>query len=701
MSIFPPNSPKKTYTEMRHNITREDEFRWLRDENWKDVLTNPKRLQKDIRAYLESENRYVAYILQENHSLQEALILEMRNRIKEHDILPAIPRKEWAWFEQFLSDKEYPQICRSQRNGDNSHVVLDINIEAQYEIYFKLKDTRPNPEQTMLAWSADKTGGENFTIHIRNIDSGKDEKDTLTHSSGDMAWSSCSQYIFYVARDTHHRPNRVMCHKRSTSQKEDILIYEESDSGFFVNLESSCSGEIIFINIHNHETSEIRMIQTHKPLSVPILITRRIQGLEYRATHDIQRNRLILLTNYNQAIDFQIMYVSLHQDTLTPAHWQNFLPYQQGTLILDVIPYKDHIAWLSREKALPQINIMSLMDKKITQIQFNEEIYALAFDVNAEYDTDICRFSYSSMTTPKQIFDYDMTHHTRKIIYEQSIPSGHNASDYITKRLWAEARDGQMIPLSLLHHKDTALDCSAPVLLYGYGAYGVTIPSYFSPHRLSLVDRGFIYVIAHIRGGKEMGYHWYKQGRGKDKKNTFFDFIDVTKMLIKEKITRKGNVTIHGGSAGGLLIGASLNLAPDLFCGAVAEVPFVDILNTMLDDTLPLTPPEWPEWGNPITCKEDYEIIADYAPYENISPMDYPHILATSGLTDPRVTYWEATKWIARLRDRRTDNRLTLLHTNMHAGHGGKAGRFHQLREYALIYSFILAIHRKTPNEHI
>ena len=380
-------------------------------------------------------------------------------------------------------------------------------------------------------------------------------------------------------------------------------------------------------------------------------------------------------------------------------NWQVMRAHKPGQLVLDALPFVDHMAVLLRENALPRIELISLANGSVTNIAFDEEAYDVSFGAMAEYDSAQLRFTYASMTTPTQTFDFDMNSGKRVLRKTQTVPSGHESGNYITRRITATGHDGAQIPVSLLYHKDTKLNGSAPVLLYGYGSYGITIPAAFSVTRLSLVDRGFIYAIAHIRGGRACGHNWFKDGRGAKKTNTFRDFVSSAEALIAGGFTRAGRISIHGGSAGGLLVGATVNLAPDLLCSAIAEVPFVDVLTTMLDDTLPLTPPEWPEWGNPIASAEAYRLIAGYAPYENIEAKAYPHILATAGLTDPRVTYWEPAKWIARLRATRQDDGLSLLRTEMTAGHGGKAGRFNQLHEIAFVYAFVLLAHGQVQGE--
>ncbi len=374
------------------------------------------------------------------------------------------------------------------------------------------------------------------------------------------------------------------------------------------------------------------------------------------------------------------------------ANWQEIIPHRPGCLMLDTILYRQHMVRLEREDGLPRIVVRRLADGAEHAIAFPEEAYSLGMSPGYEFDTPTMRFIYSSMTTPAETYDYDMETRERTLRKRQEVPSGHNAADYVTRRLYAPAPDGETVPVSILYRKDTPLDGSAPLLLYGYGAYGISIPASFSTTRLSLVDRGFIYAIAHIRGGKDKGYHWYTDGKLTQKLNTFTDFIAAGEYLVEQGLTQRGRIVANGGSAGGMLMGVVANMAPDLFLGIIADVPFVDVLNTMLDKHLPLTPPEWPEWGNPITSRDEFEIIHSYSPYENVEAKAYPHIFAYGGLTDPRVTYWEPAKWVARLREKNTSDNLILLKINMEAGHGGASGRFEQLREMAADYAFALKI---------
>ena len=693
----PPIAKKERREERYHGIVKEDHFAWLRDDNWQDVMRDPMALSQDIRDHLEAENAYTNHILDPLKPLQEKLFAEMKGRIEDREASVPVNKGDFSWNIRYRAGDEHQLICRGPRNcaRDATDIVLDCNAEADGQDYFKLLGHEETPDNSRLAWAADFNGGEYATIRIRDIASQSDLSDILTSASSSMAWSVCGQYLFYILLDDNHRPHRVMRHILGTRQDQDICIYEEADAGYFLSLYATASGRFIIISAHDHETSENWLIDAQTPTNAPICVTPRQIGMQYTVDDDAQRNRLIILTNWQEkgrADDFQIMVTPI--DNTQVVHWKPLIPHQAGKLILDFNIYKDHIAWIARENALPHIQVMHLSDQSRRDITFDEPAYDITLHSTSEYDSVDLRFTYTSMTTPRKVFNFDMTSGERQLLSEQNVPSGHNAQDYITKRLWVTGHDGTKIPVSLVAHKDTPIDGSAPLLLYGYGSYGITIPASFSVARLSLVDRGFIYAIAHIRGGKALGYKWFEDGRGQHKQNTFDDFISAAKGLVAANYTHAGNISIHGGSAGGLLVGACINMEPELFCSAVAEVPFVDNLTTMLDATLPLTPPEWPEWGNPILNEADYKCIAAYAPYENIRATQYPHILATAGLTDPRVTYWEPAKWIARLRDTRTDQNLCLLKTEMHAGHGGQAGRFNQLTETALVYSFILMCHQ-------
>ncbi len=566
--------------------------------------------------------------------------------------------------------------------------MLDGHSLSEDRAFFRFGGVSHSPDHKLVAYGFDETGGEYYTIRIRDTETGRDLEDVIRNTTGGAVWASDGKTLFYTWNNERHQPCRVYRHRLGTPGDQDILVYEEQDPGFFVGVGETQSQRFIKINAHDHQTSEVYLIDAQAPDLAPVLISPRETGHEYSVEH--HEDRLVILTNSNGAEDFKVVEAPI--DAPGRENWRELIPHEEGRFILGILPFKAHLVRLERYEGLPRIVIREFASGAEHAITFAEEAYALGLGENLEYETTTLRFTYSSMTTPGQVFDYDMASRQRVLRKTQEVPSGHDPARYLTRRLFAPAEDGELVPVSLLYAKDTPLDGSAPCLLYGYGAYGITIPAAFNANWLSLVDRGFIYAIAHIRGGKDKGYRWYRSGKHLKKKNTFKDFIAAAKHLIREGYTSQGNIVALGGSAGGMLMGAVANMAPELFRGIIAEVPFVDVLNTMLDASLPLTPPEWPEWGNPIASEEDFRYILSYSPYENVRAQAYPHILALAGLTDPRVTYWEPAKWVARLRATKTDDSLLLFRTNMEAGHAGAAGRFDRLKEVALIYAFACTI---------
>ncbi|WP_328517700.1 S9 family peptidase [Devosia algicola] len=500
-----------------------------------------------------------------------------------------------------------------------------------------------------------------------------------------MSGRRTSSAIYYTEYDDNHRPFRVRLHVIGTDQASDAIIFEEKDPGFFVGVGITLSNKFIVIDAHDHQTSECWLVDARAG-GEPRLVAPRVTDREYEV--DERGGTLFIRTNAEGAEDFKIVTVSA--DAPAAENWVDLVPYVPGVLVLDIIVIKNHLLRLERFEGLPRIVVRDLRTDREETVRFEEEAYALGMSVGFEFDTSVFRLTYSSPTTPSRTYDVDLDTGARTLLKEQEVPSGHDPADYVTRRLFATAPDGETVPVTLLYKKGLKLDGTAPALLYGYGAYGMAMPAAFSVSALSLVDRGMVYAIAHIRGGMDKGYGWYAKGRREHKTNSFTDFIAAAEMLIEQNYTAKGRIVAHGGSAGGMLMGAIANLRPDLWGGIVAQVPFVDVLNTMLDETLPLTPPEWPEWGNPLVSPEDYARIAAYAPYEQVSAQDYPPIFALAGLTDPRVTYWEPAKWVARLRATKTGDAPLYLRTNMGAGHGGASGRFDRIKETAMSYAFAL-----------
>lgn len=682
----PPIAAKKPVSDLRHGVKRTDDYAWLRAENWQDVFKDPAALAPDIRNHLEAENAYQAALMQDTAELQKQLFAEMRGRIKEDDSSVPVKDGSYAYGVSYKTGGQQPRFIRTLREGGDETILLDGDKEAEGKPYFRLASADHSPDHALMIWGSDDKGSEYYELKIRHLDTLSDLPDIVANTNGGGTWDATSKGFFYTLLDENHRPSKVFHHHIGTEQTEDRLIFEETDPGFFVNVSGSLLNDFIFIDIHDHETSECWLLPADNPTAKPKLIMKRQTGIEYEI--ESGGDEFYILTNADGAKDFKIMRAPVSAPE--PENWQELVPELPGRLILSHAVYENHLVWLEREGGLPRIVIHDRKTGEEHAIAFEEEAYSLGLHGSAEYKTDVIRFSYSSMTTPEQLYDYNMRSRERKLLKMQEIPSGHNIGDYITRRIFAPSPDGELVPASLLYHKDTKLDGSAPCLLYGYGAYGITIPASFSTSRLSLVDRGFIYVIAHIRGGKDKGFAWYENGKREHKPNTFKDFISVARHLVQENFTAHDRIVAHGGSAGGMLIGAVANMAPEAFGAMIAEVPFVDVLNTMLDETLPLTPPEWPEWGNPIASAQDYKVIASYSPYDNVAAQSYPRILAVAGLTDPRVTYWEPAKWVAKLRELKTDTHPVLFRINMDAGHSGASGRFSRLEEVAYTYAFAL-----------
>ena len=683
----PPVAPRRPHSLTHHGVTVTDDYAWLKDDNWQEVLRDPSVLKPDIRAYLEAENAYADTVLGHTEPLQKKLVAEMRGRIKEDDSSVPSPDGPFAYFQKYNEGGQHEQIGRTARDGSGeARFIIDGDKLAKQTEYFRFGGARHSPDHRLEAWSADVRGSEYFTIRVRDWESGKDSADILEETDGGIVWAADSKSFFYVKLDDNHRPMQVYRHILGTAQSDDALVYEEQDSGWFTHIHESASGRFCVIAGGDHETSEQRLIDLSAPEAPPRLIAKREEGVQYSIAD--RGDQLFILTNADEAIDFKIVTAPL----ASPArkNWRDLIPHRPGTYIIDVELYSGHLVRMERTNALPSIVIRDLATLQEHAIAFDEAAYSLGTVGGYEFDTTQIRFSYSSMTTPSEVFDYDMVSRERILRKRQEIPSGHNPADYVTTRIMATSYDGAQVPVSIVHRKNLKRDGSAPLLLYGYGSYGSSMPASFSANRLSLVDRGFVYAIAHIRGGSDKGWGWYLDGKREKKTNTFDDFAAAARALIDAKYTSAKKIVGHGGSAGGMLMGAVANRSGELFAGIVAEVPFVDVLNTMLDDTLPLTPPEWPEWGNPIESAADFKTILSYSPYDNVAAKEYPAILAMGGLADPRVTYWEPAKWIARLRPVMTGGGPVLLRTNMGAGHGGASGRFNRLDEIAIVYAFAL-----------
>ncbi|MCC6204701.1 MAG: S9 family peptidase [Hyphomicrobiales bacterium] len=683
-----PETDRRPVVDEHHGIRRTDDYAWLRAGNWQEVFRDPDVLASDIRAHLEAENAYQEKLMADTTELQAKLFQEMKGRIKEDD--SSVPMKDgpYAYGTSFKLGGQHPRYFRTPRDGGEQAIFLDGDAEAEGHPYFRIGGVGHSSDHKRLLWGFDDKGSEFFTLRVRDLATGADGSDEVPDTGGDGVWTADNSAFFYTRMDENHRPSKVFLHKVGTPASEDRLIFEETDPGFFVSVGGTRDNRWIFISIHDHETSEYRIIPADDPLTEPRIVSPRLTERQY----DLEEGGdvFFILTNADGAKDFKIVTAPVSDPD--PANWKELVPHEPGRLILSILAFKDFLVRLERKDGLPRIVIRDRATGEEHAIDFAEEAYSLGLSGSYEYDTETIRFSYSSMTTPSQLFDYDLRTRERTLLKTQEVPSGHDPDDYVTRRLMAPAADGELVPVSIVYHRGTPLDGTAPALLYGYGSYGSSIPASFNTNILSLVDRGFVYAIAHIRGGKDKGYAWYEDGKRAKKTNTFTDFIAVARHLVREGFTSHDRIVAHGGSAGGMLMGAVANMAPEAFGGIIAEVPFVDVLTTMLDATLPLTPPEWPEWGNPIASAEDYRTIAAYSPYDNVSAQAYPPILAVAGLTDPRVTYWEPAKWVAKLRAMKTDDNPVLFKINMKSGHAGASGRFSRLEEVAFTHAFALKV---------
>lgn len=663
---------------------RVDDYAWMKDENWQDVLRDPSVLRADIAAHLHAENAYTAAILAPTEALQADIVAEMKGRIRQDDSYPALPHGPWRYYMRFAAGAQHPIHARHpEGRPQDETVLLDVDQAARGHDYFSVAATAHSPDHRLFAHAEDSQGSEIYRIVIRDIASGAQVGPAIESCSGNFAFSPDSAWLFWTWRDDHGRPTRIF--RRRIGTDADTLVYHEQDPGFFIGIEASRSGRWIVISASNQDTSESWLIPGARPEDAPRCVEPRRNGVRYDLSH--WGDRFVILTNADGAVDFKLAEAP---DTAPGrANWRDLVPHEPGRYITGCMAFSGHLVWRERRDANTALVIRDADGRQHT-LSSDEDAYVLSLSGSYEYDTRELRYVYQSPTTPRQWHAYDMQARTRHLLKTQDIPSGHDPALYRCWRLTATAPDGEQVPITVLGRRGTPIDGSAPLLLYGYGAYGHAIEPAFSTETLSLVDRGWFYAIAHVRGGSEKGWNWFLGGRGRNKPNSFTDFIACAEELIAACFTGAGRIVGDGRSAGGMVMGAIANMRPDLWAGIVAVVPFVDELNTMSDTSLPLTPPEWPEWGNPLQDEAAYDLIAGYAAYEQVAPRPYPAILAIGGLTDPRVTYWEPAKWVARLRTHTTATRPILLRTNMEAGHAGASGRFDSLKESALIQAFAI-----------
>ena len=683
----PPVAPRHPNRTEQLGRVRVDDYAWMKDENWQAVMRDPKLLRSEIRAQLEAENAYTEAWLSSTKPLQEALFAEMRGRIKEDDSSVPDPDGPFAYYARFDTGAEHPVYARTPRDAEAPEtVLLDVDALAKGHAFFQVSEAGHSPDHALFAYAADDQGSEYYRIHVKDLATGEVLPGPVESATGAFAFSPDAQFLFWVWRDENGRSAKVFRRPARGGEGSDVLVYEEADQGMFVGVGVTAADGYIAITCGDHETSETRLIPAADPTAEPKVVQPREVGLRYSVEE--WDDRLVILTNADGAVDYKLVWA----DPAAPGRetWSDLVPHQPGRFIVGLVATRGHLARLERVDALNRIVVTERGTLAEHAVAFDEEAYGLSLSGGYEYDTTTIRFVYQSPTTPRQWFDYDMATRIRRLRKTQTIPSGHDPSAYVARRLHAVAPDGALVPITVLARRDTPLDGSAPMLLYGYGAYGMPMEPHFSIRSLSLVDRGWVHATAHIRGGTEKGWDWFLQGRKEHKSNSFTDFIACAETLVAAGYSRPGRIVAEGRSAGGMLMGAIANLRPDLWGGIIAGVPFVDVLNTMSDATLPLTPPEWPEWGDPLTDRGAYDLIAGYSPYDNIGPRPYPAILATGGLSDARVTYWEPAKWVARLRAATTGDAPILLKMNMEAGHRGAAGRFDFLKEIAFDYAFAI-----------
>jgi oligopeptidase B len=701
LAATPPVAEKRPVEIEQHGVKRVDNYAWLRDRDWQEVLRDPSTLDADIRAHLETENSYYDDATDDLETLRQQLSAEMRGRVKEDDsTVPAVDG-EFAYAIRFREGGEYPVYVRTPRDGGPETILYDGDLEGAGEEFFRIAEVSHSPNHELIAYGVDRLGSEYYDIRIRSIGSGDEYAETIPSTDGSVVWAADSTSFYYVERDDNQRPKRVKHHRVGTNPGDDRLVYEEPDDSYFLDIGRSQSAEYIFIISSKGTSSEYRYLRADAAAGTqPVLVAPRLEDELYHVDH--AGEYFYIHTNAGGAVDFRIARTPVSRPGR--ENWQDWLPHRAGTYINDMVAFKDRLVRLERENALPRIVISDYAQKDVYTIDFDEAAYHLTLSPGYEFDTNTLRFSYESPSTPEQTLDFDMRTRERVLRKTQEVPSGHNPDLYLVERLFVTADDGAEVPVTVLRLRATTLDGTAPLFLYGYGSYGTTMPAWFNSSVLSLVDRGVIYAIAHIRGGAAKGRQWYLDGKLEKKKNSFSDFASAAEELQERGYGRKGETVIYGGSAGGLLVGATLNLRPDLFGGAIAAVPFVDVVNTISDAELPLTPPEWVEWGNPITDPQAFATIAEYSPYDNIrSDVDYPPVLATGGLTDYRVTYWEPAKWIARLRDEAKGGPF-LLKMNMDAGHAGSAARFERMKERTHDYAFALKLFgltERAPVSHV
>jgi len=673
-TVNPPVAKKIAKDLTIHSDTRIDNYFWLKD-----------RENSEVIQYLEEENEYTKSVLKPVQKFQEDLFLEMKSRIKETDESVPYQKNGYFYYTRYEEGKEYPIYCRKEGSLESEEqIMLDVNKMAEGYEYYRVSGLSVSTDNKLVAYGVDTVSRRKYTIHVKNLETGEVYKDEIPVTTAYAAWANDSKTFFYTKKDEETlRSNKIYKHILGSDYRSDKEIYSEDDETFGTSVWKTKSSKYLMISSYSTMTEEYRFLDANNPNGEFKIIQKRERGLEYSVSHF--GDYFYIKTNLD-AKNFRLMRTSVNKTS--KENWEEVIVHREDVFLEGIELFKDFLVVEERELGLTKLRIINWNTKEEHYMNFEEDTYMAYISTNTEFNTDLLRFVYASMTTPNSTFDYNMNTQEKDLKKQQEVIGDFNAENYETKRLWATADDGTKIPMSIVYKKGIELDGNNPTLLYAYGSYGATMDPYFSTVRLSLLDRGFVYALAHVRGGQYLGRKWYEDGKLLNKINTFKDFNDCAEFLIESKYTSSEKLFAMGGSAGGLLMGAIVNMQPELYKGVVAQVPFVDVVTSMLDESIPLTTGEFDEWGNPKE-KEYYDYMLSYSPYDQVKAQEYPAMLVTTGLHDSQVQYWEPAKWVAKIRDMKTDENVLLLHTNMDAGHGGASGRFEALKEIALEYAFI------------
>ena len=691
-----PIAEKKPTKLEKHGDVRVDNYFWMRLSDEQKLAPIKDEQTQKVTNYLEAENAYYKEVTSYTKDFQENLFQEMKGRIKEDD--SSVPYKNNGYFynTRYEVGKQYPIYSRKKGSLEaKEEIIFDVNQMAEGFEYFQLGGLNVSPNNKLAVFAIDTVSRRQYFLRVKNLETGQIYDDIIENTTGGSVWANDNKTIFYTKKNpVTLRSEKIYRHVLGTPTSEDVEVYHEKDDTFGTYVTKSKSKKFIIISSFATMTAESRYLDADNPTGEFTIVQPRIKNLEYNVSH--YKDHFYFLTNKDGANNFKLMKTPVHQTTV--EHWVDVIPHRKETLLEDFSIYSDYLVLEERTNGLNKIRIKRWDNSVDYYLPFEEETYSAGVYGNPEFDTEIIRYSYNSFTTPSSVIDFNMATKAKEIKKQQEVLGGKfKQENYRSDRVWATARDGKKVAISLVYHKDTKLNENTPLLQYAYGSYGYTIPDSFSTTRLSLLDRGFVYALAHIRGSEYLGRDWYDDGKMLNKKNTFYDFIDCSQFLIDHKYTSAKHLYAMGGSAGGLLMGAIVNMKPEIYNGIIAAVPFVDVVSTMLDDSIPLTTGEYDEWGNP-NEKEFYDYIKSYSPYDNVEAKEYPHMLVTTGFHDSQVQYWEPAKWVAKLRELKTDNNLLFLDTNMETGHGGASGRFEALKETAKDYTFILALENKLEN---